>query len=41
MSKNNEIIVVDEQTLQVNDTIRQAITAKHKFVSTIKTPKLS
>ena len=39
MSKNNEIIVVDEQTLQVNDTIREAITAKHKFVSRIKTPK--
>jgi len=39
MSKNNELIVVDEQTLQVNDTIREAITAKHKFVSRIKTPK--
>jgi Fe-S cluster assembly scaffold protein SufB len=39
MSTNNEITVIDEQTLQVNDTIREAITAKHKFVSRIKTPK--
>ena len=39
MSTNNELTVIDEQTLQVNDTIREAITAKHKFVSRIKTPK--
>ena len=39
MSTNNEITVIDEQTLQVNDAIREAITAKHKFVSRIKTPK--
>ena len=39
MSNNNEVIVVDEQMLQATDSIREAITKKHKKVSRIKTPK--
>tara|TARA_R110002110_G_scaffold123471_2_gene300256 strand:- start:352 stop:987 length:636 start_codon:yes stop_codon:yes gene_type:complete len=39
MSNNNDIIVVDQQTLEATDTVRIAITDKHKKVSRIKTPK--
>ena len=39
MSNNNEIIVVDEQMLEATDTIRRAITDKHKKVSSMSTPK--
>ena len=36
---NNEIVVADNQTISVTNTIKQAITDKHKSVSRIKTPK--
>ena len=36
---SNEIIVADNQTISVTNTIKQAITDKHKSVSRIKTPK--
>jgi len=39
MSNNNELIVVDQKMLEATDTIRVAITEKHKKVSRIKTPK--
>ena len=39
MSNNNEVIVVDQQMLDAADSIRKAITKKHKKVSRIKTPK--
>jgi len=39
MSKNNEIIIVDEQMLKAANSIRKAITNKHKKVSRMKTPK--
>ena len=39
MSNNNDVIVVDQQTLEATDTVRTAITDKHKKVSKIKTPK--
>ena len=39
MNKNNEVIVVDEQMLEATDSIRKAITDKHKKVSEMKTPK--
>ena len=39
MSNNNEVIVVDQQMLEATDTIRMAITEKHKKVSRIATPK--
>ena len=39
MSNNNEVIVVDQQMLDATDSVRQAITKKHKKVSRIKTPK--
>jgi len=39
MSNNNDVIVVDQQTLEATDTVRIAITDKHKKVSKIKTPK--
>jgi len=39
MSNNNELIVVDQKMLEATDTIRLAITEKHKKVSRIKTPK--
>ena len=39
MSNNNEVIVVDQKMLEATDTIRMAITEKHKKVSRIKTPK--
>lgn len=39
MSNNNEVIVVDQKMLEATDTIRVAITEKHKKVSRIKTPK--
>ena len=39
MSNNNEVIVVDQKVLKATDTIRLAITEKHKKVSRIKTPK--
>ena len=39
MSNNNEVIVIDEQMLEATDTIRKAITDKHKKVSSMSTPK--
>ena len=36
---SNEIVVADNQTISVTNTIKQAITDKHKSVSRIKTPK--
>ena len=39
MSNNNELIVVDQKMLKATDTIRVAITEKHKKVSRIATPK--
>jgi hypothetical protein len=39
MSNNNELIVVDQKILEATDTMRVAITEKHKKVSRIKTPK--
>ena len=39
MSNNNELIVIDQKMLEATDTIRLAITEKHKKVSRIKTPK--
>ena len=39
MSNNNEVIVVDQKMLEATDTIRVAITEKHKKVSRIETPK--
>ena len=39
MSNNNELIIVDQKMLEATDTIRVAITEKHKKVSRIKTPK--
>ena len=39
MSNNNELIVVDQKMLEATDTIRMAITEKHKKVSRISTPK--
>jgi hypothetical protein len=39
MSNNNEIIVVDQKILEATNTMRVAITEKHKKVSRIKTPK--
>jgi hypothetical protein len=39
MSNNNEVIVVDQKILEATDTMRVAITEKHKKVSRIKTPK--
>jgi len=39
MSNSNEVIVVDQQMLEATDTIRMAITEKHKKVSRIATPK--
>ena len=39
MSNSNEVIVVDQKTLEATDTMRVAITEKHKKVSRIKTPK--
>ena len=39
MGNNNDVIVVDQQTLEATDTVRIAITDKHKKVSKIKTPK--
>jgi hypothetical protein len=39
MSNNNEVIVADQKILEATDTMRVAITEKHKKVSRIKTPK--
>ncbi len=39
MDNNNEVIIVDQKMLKATDTIRLAITEKHKKVSRIKTPK--
>ena len=39
MDNNDEVIVVDQDTLKATDIIRLAITDKHKKVSRIKTPK--
>tara|TARA_R100001594_G_scaffold89862_1_gene124330 strand:- start:3218 stop:3847 length:630 start_codon:yes stop_codon:yes gene_type:complete len=39
MKDKNEVIVFDEQMLQATDSIRKAITEKHKKVSSMSTPK--
>ena len=39
MSDSNEVIVIDQKMLEATDTMRVAITEKHKKVSRIKTPK--
>ena len=39
MSNKKEVMVVDEQMLEATDTIRKAITDKHKKVSSMSTPK--
>ena len=39
MKNKNEVIVFDEQMLEATDSIRKAITEKHKKVSSMTTPK--
>jgi len=39
MNENNQLMIVDEKSKIAIDTVRLAITAKHKKVSRLKTPK--